>query len=127
MRPALYQTDHERLHHIHDALDWLEANPDKHIKNRLALSARGGPEVSPIDPSATCFCALGRIAKESGVQDISYAGIEMFLTEYLYPFKVTKRMVFDRNDFAAASRAGMKAGLDQIRSIFPPRPERIST
>lgn len=125
MRPALYQTDHERLHHIHDALDWLEAHPAKHIKNILARDKRGH-EVSPLDSSATCFCALGRIAKESGVEDVSSAGIEIFLTEYLYPFNVTKRMVFDRNDFASASQAGMKAGLDSIRSIFPPRPEKVS-
>lgn len=121
----LEQTNDERLHHIHDALDWLEANPDKHIKSMLARISRHGYEVSPLSPVATCFCALGRIAKESGAKDTSFTGIEGFLTDYLFPLGVTKRMVFDRNDFASASPSGMKAGLDQIRSLFPPRPERI--
>lgn len=124
MTHPLDQNDDERLHHIHDALDWLEANPDKHIKNVLARKARNSYEVSPLHPSATCFCALGRIAKESGAQNESYASIDSFLTEYLFPFQVTKRMVFDRNDFSSPSRAGMKAGLNLIRGLFPPRPEK---
>lgn len=123
MTDPLTQTTPERLHHIHDALDWLEANPAKHIKNILARDQRGY-EVSPLSPMATCFCALGRIAKESGAEDSSFTGVEGFLTDYLFPFGVTKRMVFDRNDFASATQAGMKAGLDSIRSIFPPRPDK---
>lgn len=103
-----------------------ESNRDHigHLKSMLARVSPHGYEVSPLSPAATCFCALGRIAKESGAKDTSFTGIESFLSEYLYPFNVTKRMVFDRNDFASASRAGMKAGLDLIRSIFPPRPDK---
>jgi hypothetical protein len=51
------------------AADWLEANPDKHITGDLATTDLGTP-VSPTSSRATCFCALGRIAKEAGVHVI---------------------------------------------------------
>lgn len=45
------------------AADWLEANRDKHITIQLALTTEG-EIVTPTDPKADCFCALGRLAKE---------------------------------------------------------------
>jgi hypothetical protein len=47
------------------AADWLEANPDKHISGDLAQDADGNV-VSPLDPEADCFCAMGRLIVESG-------------------------------------------------------------
>lgn len=47
------------------AADWLEANPDKHIIAKLATNDCGWL-VEPTGPMATCFCAMGRIAKEAG-------------------------------------------------------------
>lgn len=45
--------------------DWLEANPSKHIAVRLATDNHK-VEVDPFDPTATCFCAYGRMLVELG-------------------------------------------------------------
>lgn len=48
------------------AADWLEANPDKHIGKKLATDDTG-LSVSTLSPDATCFCAVGRWARELGI------------------------------------------------------------
>lgn len=48
---------------LNAAADWLEANPDKHIDVNLARD-ENGVECHPSTPGATCFCAVGRVAKE---------------------------------------------------------------
>ncbi len=48
---------------VRRAIDWLRANPDRHIKENLAVDSDGNV-CSPIAPYAQCFCVLGRIAKE---------------------------------------------------------------
>lgn len=53
---------------VTNALTWLRENPDKHIRGSLAVSA-DGTTCTPNDPSAECFCVLGRISKELDVKD----------------------------------------------------------
>lgn len=48
------------------AAEWLLENRDKHIGGNLAMDA-SYTRVSPTDPSAVCFCAIGRLAKELDV------------------------------------------------------------
>lgn len=48
---------------LYAALDWLEANPDKAITHDSATDDTGFP-VAPGDPSATCFCFVGRVQRE---------------------------------------------------------------
>ena len=45
------------------AADWLEANPDKQVRFKMAQN-KYGDTVSTIDPEASCFCAVGRLAHE---------------------------------------------------------------
>lgn len=47
------------------AADWLEANPARHIAFSMARTI-DEKKVSPSSPKAFSFCALGRIAKETG-------------------------------------------------------------
>ncbi|MGN6819447.1 MAG: hypothetical protein ACTHJR_12325 [Sphingomonas sp.] len=66
------------------AADWLEANPDRHVRGLLAATQKGY-EVKPLDREAECFCALGRLAKEA---DIDAGGSDSYLpfTEQLPGF-----------------------------------------
>lgn len=50
------------------ALDWLEANPDRHATGNMAYDEYGNV-VSVLDRYAYCFCTLGRIAKECNITD----------------------------------------------------------
>lgn len=45
--------------------DFFDANPDKRVTGELARTD-SGRSVSPWDPEATCWCALGRFAVEAG-------------------------------------------------------------
>lgn len=54
---------------VKGALDWLEANPDKHIGGALAKEKLGGKVVSVQSEQADCFCAIGRIAHDAGFDD----------------------------------------------------------
>ncbi|MGN6819443.1 MAG: hypothetical protein ACTHJR_12305 [Sphingomonas sp.] len=48
------------------AADWLEANRDHHIRGYLS-ARKDGKETKPTFPDAECFCAVGRLCKEYGV------------------------------------------------------------
>ena len=48
---------------LSDALDWLEDNPDNHIRGSLAINA-DGVTLPPTDPDACAFCFAGRVMKE---------------------------------------------------------------
>jgi hypothetical protein len=60
--------------HITRALNWLAAHPDNHIGVELATNDRGSSR-STLDPEATCFCALGRIAVEAGIDTDDVTGV----------------------------------------------------
>jgi len=45
------------------AADWLEANPDRHITDDMALT-KDGVRCATHVPDAYCFCAVGRIRHE---------------------------------------------------------------
>lgn len=53
---------------VRAAADFFEANPDKRTTVALARDKNRFP-VSPSSPKATCWCALGRIAKELGLRE----------------------------------------------------------
>lgn len=54
------------------AVAWLQKNPDRHITGDLALTKKGTRTI-PTRSSAYCFCFLGRVAKEAGLDpDASY-------------------------------------------------------
>lgn len=46
-------------------LAFFDANPSKWTQNTLAIDA-SGMHVSPFDPTADCFCFVGRFARELG-------------------------------------------------------------
>lgn len=61
--------NHEQLRAaMAKAADFFEANPDKRIKLSLA-ETNDGLNVPVGNPHACCFCALGRIAYECGIDD----------------------------------------------------------
>lgn len=47
----------------------FKAHPEMRIRNDLAQDARG-KEVDPMDPSAVCFCAVGRYAFHRAAKDL---------------------------------------------------------
>lgn len=76
-----------------DAAAWLRANPERHIRGRMAVSI-SGEEVDPTDPSAECFCALGRIACELG-RPGGYDAVSPFFGGF---FKRSYEFVYVMND-----------------------------
>lgn len=83
---------------IADAINWLRANPDRHIRGELAVDAEGRC-CMPNAPEAECFCVLGRIAKEL---DINYypSSDKEWRTSIPYDNEV----FFNLNDKATATR-----------------------
>lgn len=84
------------------AADWLEANPNNHITGRAAEDAEG--EIVPTTSRKACsFCAIGRLAVELRLPDIS--------TNYHPLYKVigTREAtdIYSRND--ADKRQGLAA------------------
>ncbi len=47
-----------------EALQWLFANPRRHIAGEMAQDVFGH-ETDPLDPKAVCFCFIGRIEIET--------------------------------------------------------------
>lgn len=82
---------------VKGALDWLEANPDKHIGGALAKEKAGGKDVSVQSEQADCFCAIGRIAHDAGFDD-DEAGFDMKLREFLSFTNVGPVLVTRIND-----------------------------
>jgi hypothetical protein len=48
------------------AVAWLQKNPDRHHKGDFALT-KNGNRTLPTRTTAYCFCFLGRVAKEAGL------------------------------------------------------------
>ena len=67
---------------VEGALNWLEANPDKHIGGALAKEKAGGKVVSVQSEQAGCFCAIGRIAHDAGFDD-DEPGFDAKLRDFL--------------------------------------------
>jgi len=102
------------------ALDWLDANPDKHIRKALALSAatNGRWEVSPTDPKATCFCVIGRFAKEMG--HISPENYWPSYTDYCEPL-ISEKVIEGAHDLWQINDKELlplQAARDLIRERF---------
>lgn len=74
MNPIITNPDAARR-----AIAWAKANPTKITYGNLAENA-DGLSVSTLDPRATCFCLVGRVAREAGA-DVSStaAGMATFL------------------------------------------------
>lgn len=54
------------------AAAWLRKHPDRHITGNLALTKKRNPTL-PTRSTAHCFCFLGRVAKEAGLDpDATY-------------------------------------------------------
>ncbi len=69
----------KNLDAIKRAIAWAEANPDQIISGHLAKD-NFGDSVTTGSPYATCFCLVGRIAKETGADVKStYAGLRTFV------------------------------------------------
>jgi hypothetical protein len=55
---------------VRAAKNFFDAHPDRLIAGRLAVDENGW-QVPTDSPKATCFCALGRVCKELGVDTLS--------------------------------------------------------
>lgn len=64
--PIYDHTRAQRIGLLHKALDWLDANPEKHTFGALAEDQHG-KSVEPNDPAATCWCVLGRMVVEGAL------------------------------------------------------------
>lgn len=84
------------------AAAFFEANPDKRVTGTFARDASGG-YVIPRDPSATCWCALGRVLVELDQEAYDEAerranSPEPFaVLEYLTPWHSTD-LIGEHND-----------------------------
>lgn len=73
------------------AIDWLEANPDKHLTGMYAGTV--DKQYTGVHAeNAVCFCVLGRIVKESGIQNLHQ------ITAYMRIIGVEDDDVSDMND-----------------------------
>lgn len=79
------------------ALDWLEANPDKHIRGEPAQN-KYGMGCDPLAPSATCFCAIGRIAKEADLEGVANHRPLETAKRVLEEIRVSDNYVWSMND-----------------------------
>lgn len=91
------------------AAAFFEANPDKRVTGTFARDASGG-HVTPRDPSATCWCALGRVLVELGQEAYdeaerraysperrAYSPEPFAVLEYLAPWHSTD-LIWEHND-----------------------------
>ena len=78
MKPHSIHTPAEVHATVMGAIDWLEANPDKHIRRDFAATDEGYT-TTPGDPKATCFCVLGRIAHDIGLECTDLTTMHLYL------------------------------------------------
>lgn len=78
MKPHSIHTPAEVHATVMGAIDWLEANPDKHVRRNWALDDKGRA-TTPGDPKATCFCVLGRIAHDIGLECTDLTTMHLYL------------------------------------------------
>lgn len=74
------------------AANWLAENPDRHIQGNLAVDENGA-SVECNSTRATCFCALGRVAKELDV-----AGYDELDPGMFEPLNISASDVYMVND-----------------------------
>jgi hypothetical protein len=94
------------------AIDWLEANPDKQLTGMYA-GRDDKSYCSYRSEEATCFCVLGRIAKEAEIRSIH------IITPYMKLIGVHDDDVSDLNDDGVP--------LSQIRDYITRQYEKVTT
>lgn len=113
---------------VRRAADWLEANPENHVVGNLAVNASGRP-TAPNGPGATCFCALGRIAREAKIDVPVGAGYDG-LRDFLAPLQIGVSQIYGLNDegtyYAKFGRAACGAGQDRGNPAVIPFLREIS-
>jgi hypothetical protein len=93
---------------IDKALNWLEANPQRHITGTMATTGPDGMAIDANSPGATCFCAMGRILHEMGRSNY-------FADELLRPLGVPDSAVMALNDLTDGSHL---ARVEALRGLF---------
>lgn len=127
--PCYIYTRAERVAVLHKALDWLDANPDKHITGTLAEDAKG-EDVSPIDPTAECFCILGRMVIEGKLapalepdENGQLCGDDYYRTLNIYMalLDTTATQLFNMNDCGVGvlTPEQLAKNRERIRKAFP--------
>lgn len=111
MKPHPIHTPADVHTTVMGAIDWLEANPDKQLTGMYA-GRDDKSYCSYRSEEATCFCVLGRIAKEAEMRSIH------IITPYMKLIGVHDDDVSDLND------AGVP--LSQIRDHITRQYERTS-
>lgn len=77
MKPHAIHTPAEVHAVVMGAIDWLEANPERHVRRNWALTEQGHV-TTPGDPKATCFCILGRIAHDIGLEIANLTNMHLY-------------------------------------------------
>jgi len=101
------------------AANWLETHPDKHCRETLAKDDQGN-EVSPLDGAATCFCALGRIVRETHELTGEYIRHSSFIRDHFD--SVTSTRVSFAND-----SIGRLSVITLMRQLADKKEERLAT
>ena len=128
--PIYDHTTEQRIALLHKALDWLDANPDKHITGTLAED-ENGKSVEPDSPDAQCWCVLGRMVVEGGLatsrfatEDPADCGISFYptLDHYTKPFTDanTCSVIFGMADASSAlGPAQLQRNRNDLRARYP--------
>lgn len=131
--PIYDHTRAQRIALMHKALDWLDANPDKHISGTLAENS-DGETVEPNSEEAVCFCVLGRMVVEGNLEaailfsdDAAQTDKNFYptLDQYTKPFTEQNScsIIFTMADaLSALGSAQMKRNRDDLRIRFPLEP-----
>lgn len=93
---------------VDKALNWLEANPQRHITGTMATVGPDGMAIDANSPAATCFCAMGRILHE--MKRSNY-----FADEALMPLGIPHSAVMALNDVTDGSHL---TRIEAIRGLF---------
>lgn len=81
------------------ALRWLYQNPEAHIGANIAVDA-SGRVVSTLSDQATCFCAVGRYAVESGIDISSLESESLGMDPESIEHEAELDAVWETNDLA---------------------------
>lgn len=131
--PVYDHTRAQRIALLHKALDWLDANPDKHIAGTLAEDGEGNT-VEPDAPEAQCWCVLGRMVVEGNLEPATIFATDTdetdknfypTLDQYTKPFteQNTCSVIFAMADaWSALGPTQMKRNRDDLRIRFPLEP-----
>ena len=98
MTKMTYQQQMHSLMVIHDAINYLILNPEHQTSGALARNA-WGKSVSPTDPTACQWCALGRIAHDFEFDTKNNRDAERdFIVTHLYPLGYNAGFFVRHND-----------------------------